>query len=89
MLSSRAPIGYLAIAGTNLCTNQGFKSMICNKNFISPEYLYYLLLTKVEDLNNISTGSTFKELSGATLGNYKISIHSHQQQQHIVDIITN
>jgi len=85
LLSSRASIGYLAIAGVELCTNQGFKSMICNRNFVLPEYLYYLLQTKVEELNAISTGSTFKELSGSTLKGYIVSVHSLPEQQHIVD----
>ena len=86
LLSSRAPIGYLALAGKELCTNQGFKSMICNTDYVLPEYLYYLLQTKVEELNNISTGSTFKELSGSLLKNFKVSIHDLDFQQHIVDI---
>ena len=87
LLSSRAPIGYLAIAAVPLCTNQGFKSMICNPEIVLPEYLYYYLQTKVEDLNNISTGSTFKELSGSLLKNYKVCIHERNEQQHIVDIL--
>lgn len=87
LLSSRAPIGYLALAGKPLCTNQGFKSMICNKDIILPEYLYYYLQTKVEDLNNISTGSTFKELSASLLKSYTITIHELALQQHIVDIL--
>lgn len=87
LLSSRAPIGYLAIAGKSLCTNQGFKSMVCNQDLIIPEYLYYLLQTKVEDFNNISTGSTFKELSSSLLKQYKISIHDLPEQSHIVDIL--
>ena len=85
LLSSRAPIGYLALAGVPLCTNQGFKSMVCDERYILPEYLYYLLQTKVEDLNNISTGSTFKELSASLLKNYKIMVHELDEQQHIVD----
>ena len=87
LLSSRAPIGYLALAGKQLCTNQGFKSMICNTNYILPEYLYYYLHTKVEELNSISTGSTFKELSSSLLKNYVVSIHDLTTQQHIVDIL--
>ena len=87
LLSSRAPIGYLALAGKPLCTNQGFKSMICNKDIILPEYLYYYLQTKVEELNNISTGSTFKELSASLLKSYTITIHEFALQQHIVDIL--
>ena len=85
LLSSRAPIGYLALAKKPLCTNQGFKSMICNKDIILPEYLYYYLQTKVEELNNISTGSTFKELSASLLKSYTITIHEFALQQHIVD----
>lgn len=89
LLSSRAPIGYLALAGKQLCTNQGFKAMICNTNYILPEYLYYYLHTKVEELNNISTGSTFKELSSSLLKNYVVSIHDLTTQQHIVDSMEN
>ncbi len=85
LLSSRAPIGYLALAEVPLCTNQGFKSMICNESYVLPEYLYYYLQTKVEDLNNISTGSTFKELSSSLLKSYKIYIHELSEQQHIVN----
>ncbi len=87
LLSSRAPIGYLGLSEVPLCTNQGFKSMICNESYILPEYLYYYLQTKVEDLNSISTGSTFKELSGSLLKSYKIYIHELNEQQHIVDSI--
>ena len=89
LLSSRAPIGYLALAGKSLCTNQGFKSMVCNKQYVLPEYLYYYLQTKIEELNNISTGSTFKELSGSLLRNYVVNIHDLIAQQHIVDIRRN
>ena len=61
--------------------------MVCNQDLIIPEYLYYLLQTKVEDFNNISTGSTFKELSSSLLKQYKISIHDLPEQSHIVDTV--
>lgn len=86
LLSSRAPIGYLALAGTNLCTNQGFKSIICNENIVLPKYLYYLLKTKIDDLISIASGSTFLELSKTALENYEIYIHNIDIQQHIVNI---
>ena len=41
LLSSRAPIGYLAIAENEICTNQGFKSIICDKKKVVPLFLYY------------------------------------------------
>lgn len=87
LLSSRAPIGYLAISNCELCTNQGFKSLVCNKDLINNEYLYYLLQTKVEELKSISTGSTFLELSTSTLKDYEIDIHDLCEQQHIVNIL--
>lgn len=85
LLSSRAPIGYLAIAGTELCTNQGFKSIICNKSLVINEYLYYWLSTKVEYLQSISNGATFKELSKDTLENVLIDLPDLGVQQHIVN----
>lgn len=87
LLTSRAPIGYLAIAGKDLCTNQGFKSIICNTEIIKPEYLYYLLNTKIDDLISISTGSTFLELSKSVFEEYQIKIHNLEEQQHIIDTI--
>ena len=87
LLSSRAPIGYLAISNCELCTNQGFKSLVCNNDLINNEYLYYLLQTKVEELKSISTGSTFLELSTSTLKDYEIDIHDMAEQQHIVNIL--
>ena len=50
LLTSRAPIGYLAIASNELCTNQGFKSIICKPEIINYRYLYYLLSTKIKEL---------------------------------------
>ena len=87
MLSSRAPIGYLAIAGRELCTNQGFKSIVCNKSLVNNEYLYYWLSTKVEYLQSISNGATFKELSKDTLENVLIDLPDLDEQQHIVNTI--
>ena len=87
LLSSRAPIGYLAIAGCELTTNQGFKSVICDESIVIPEYLYYSLSTKIDDLISISSGSTFLELSKSSFENFELNIHSIQKQQHIVNII--
>lgn len=87
LLTSRAPIGYLALAQKELCTNQGFKSLVCDKNKILPLYLYYLLSTKVDYLISISNGATFKELSKQALENIDIDVPSISTQQHIVNII--
>ncbi len=73
LFSSRAPIGYVAIAKKRLCTNQGFKSIIPNKK-IYFEFLYYLLKHHKDNISNIGGGTTFKEVSGATLGLFKVKI---------------
>ena len=87
LLTSRAPIGYVAIANNPLCTNQGFKSMVCNESFIKPQYLYYWIFKNKEYLESIAGGSTFKELSKEQLGNIDIELPSLNIQQHIVNTI--
>ncbi|GAA7057500.1 restriction endonuclease subunit S [Helicobacter pylori] len=83
LFSSRAPIGYVAIAKKRLCTNQGFKSIIPNKK-IYFEFLYYLLKYHKDNISNIGGGTTFKEVSGATLGLFKVEIPpTYYEQQKI------
>lgn len=66
LLSSRAPIGYLAIARTNVTTNQGFKSFV-PKNEFSTEYIYFAIQNHIPEIEANSSGSTFKEVSSSTL----------------------
>jgi type I restriction enzyme, S subunit len=69
LLTSRAPVGYVAIAKNNLSTNQGFKNLICDKNLSDPEFVYYLLKINKKYLQSNSTGSTFGELSASRIKN--------------------
>ncbi|MBO6659571.1 MAG: restriction endonuclease subunit S [Roseivirga sp.] len=71
VFSSRAPIGYVAIAENELCTNQGFKSLIPNKE-VPSEYLYQFLKANVEQIESIASGSTFKEVSGSAIKGFSI-----------------
>lgn len=64
LFSSRAPIGYIAIAQNEITTNQGFKSVIPNKN-IGTAYVYFLLKNLLPTIECMASGSTFKEISGA------------------------
>ena len=64
LFSSRAPIGYIAIAQNELTTNQGFKSIIPNEN-IGTSYVYFLLKNLLPTIEGMASGSTFKEISGA------------------------
>ena len=70
LLSSRAPIGYLAIARTNVTTNQGFKSFV-PKNIFSSEFIFFSIQSLIPEIEANSSGSTFKEVSTSTLRTIK------------------
>ena len=66
LMSSRAPVGYMAIARNELTTNQGFKSFIPTKDF-SSEFIFYSVKNAMRTIIQYSSGSTFKEIPGSTL----------------------
>ncbi|MBD2813202.1 restriction endonuclease subunit S [Xenorhabdus sp. Flor] len=65
LFSSRAPIGYVAIAANEISTNQGFKNFIFTDH-IDPSFAYYYLRNIRGLAESLGTGTTFKEISGAT-----------------------
>ncbi len=71
LMSSRAPIGLLAIADTELCTNQGFKSFVPN-DIEDSFYLYYYLQTNMPQIEQLGAGTTFREVSRDTMAHYSI-----------------
>lgn len=88
LFSSRAPIGYIAIAAKELCTNQGFKSIIPNEN-TDPLFLYYLLKYNKDRIENLGSGTTFKEISGSTMKNIKVRVPKVKEiQSKIASILT-
>ena len=80
ILSSRAPIGKTAIAGCELCCNQGFKNLICS-DAIFNEYLYFFLKSKTVYLNSLGRGATFKEISKSIVENIEIRLPSLEEQK--------
>ncbi|WP_270650333.1 restriction endonuclease subunit S, partial [Megamonas funiformis] len=85
-LSSRAPIGYVAIAENELCTNQGFKSFLPSELY-EPEYLYWYLKSIKHILEAKASGTTFLELSAKKAGEVEIPLPPINEQQRIVNII--
>ena len=75
LFSSRAPIGLMAIADGELCTNQGFKSIVPH-NSIGTEYCYYALYNLRDRIANENTGATFAEVSGSAMKLYEILVPS-------------
>ncbi len=86
LLTSRAPVGYVAIAQNDICTNQGFKSLIVKEGF-DHEFVYYLLSYNTDYLKQHSSGSTFQELSGSTLKKLEFQIPDLPQQRAIAHIL--
>ena len=84
ILSSRAPIGKTAIAGCEMCCNQGFKNLICS-DAIYNEYLYFFLKSKTEYLNSLGRGATFKEISKSIVENIEIPLPEVNQQKEIAE----
>lgn len=73
LLSSRAPIGYMAIARNELTTNQGFKSFIPTSG-ISTAFIFYTVKGSLKTITQYASGSTFKEISGAVLKTVKVCL---------------
>jgi type I restriction enzyme S subunit len=97
LLSSRAPIGYLAIARNEVTTNQGFKSFVPTKGYPT-EFIYYTLKNALPYIEQNSSGSTFKEVSGgvlksiktclpkmSTIENYEIKVSSIFKKQDVLE----
>ncbi len=87
LLTSRAPIGYLAIAKNELCTNQGFKSLVLKENHY-PEFYYYLLKNNIEYIVGMGSGSTFAEISGTQVKNLEFKIPNFETQKQIASILS-
>ena len=87
LMTSRAPIGYIAIANNELSTNQGFKSLICNEKICHYKYFYYWLKLNIKYIINNSNGSTFKEISGGTFKNLELSLPSLNEQKAMSSVL--
>ena len=88
LMSSRAPIGYVAIASNPICTNQGFKSLICNPSIVDNLFMYYWVKNNVEYLQSLGTGTTFAEISGSVVKSIDISLPPLPTQRRIASILS-
>lgn len=87
LLTTRAPIGKVALVGEVMCTNQGFKNIECNTDVVNPEFLYFWLLSKKEYLNSLGRGATFKEISKTIVENIQVPVPPLGIQGKIVEIL--
>lgn len=88
LFSSRAPIGYIAIAEQEVCTNQGFKSVVPNYG-TDYMFLYYLLKYNKDKIENLGSGTTFKEVSGSTMRGIEVRVpETIEEQQRIASVLS-
>lgn len=86
ILSSRAPIGKVAIAGCEMYCNQGFKNLICSDK-ISSKYLYWFLKGNTAYLNSLGRGATFKEISKRIVSEIEINVPNIEKQEEVVSTL--
>ena len=83
LFSSRAPVGYCAVAANPIATNQGFKSLVL-KPGLDPEFVRLYLLASTEYAELAASGTTFKELSGARMKGLLVPVAPEREQERIV-----
>ena len=88
LFSSRAPIGYVAIAAQEVCTNQGFKSVVPNES-TDYMFLYYLLKYNRDKIENLGGGTTFKEVSGSTMRGIEVTVpETIEEERRIASVLS-
>jgi type I restriction enzyme S subunit len=87
LLSSRAPIGHVAINTEPMATNQGFKSLIPRPDRADAKYLYHWLRGHTEYLQSLGNGATFKEVSKAVVSKVEIPLPPLDEQRRIASIL--
>jgi type I restriction enzyme S subunit len=86
LFSSRAPIGYVAIAGNPVCTNQGFKNLVPSSS-VDSKYLYWCMRYFTPQIADKGTGTTFKEVSKTIIDNFQIPLPPLEEQRRIAAIL--
>ena len=87
LLCSRATIGEIKIAASQICTNQGFKSLVC-KDSVSNEFLYYLLITLKPKLIERAIGSTFLEIGKREVASLEVNLTPFEEQRALAAVLS-
>ena len=87
LLSSRAPIGLVAINTLSVCTNQGFKSLVPRFDLVSPDFLFWWLKAQEKHIQSKGRGATFKEISKKIVEDLQIPLPPLAEQERIAGIL--
>ena len=83
VLSTRAPIGHVAIMAKSSCTNQGCRSLVPNRSVVDPVFLYYAIRSQRAVLKSLGKGTTFLELSTIDVGSFPVALPLLNEQRAI------
>lgn len=86
-MTSRAPVGNVAIAETDLCTNQGCKALVASPTFVNPVFGFHVLTTLKGELQSLATGTTFTEISTSRIGTVSFPLPPLPEQAAIVKFL--
>jgi type I restriction enzyme S subunit len=87
LLSSRAPIGYVAINEVPMATNQGFKNLIPDPSKVGAKYLYHWIRANRIYLDSLGNGATFKEVSKEVVSRVEIPLPNIMEQRQIAEVL--
>lgn len=87
IMSTRAPIGHIAIADVEVCTNQGCRSLVPLNESVLSDFIYYSLIGSKAVLQAKGKGTTFMELSSEDLGSHIVTVPSYLEQRAIADFL--
>lgn len=88
LLTSMAPIGCVAIAESEICTNQGFKSLVLDKSKADNYFILYWIRCNVKYLNQLGIGTTFAEISGSLIKEIEINLPPLPEQRAIAEVLS-
>lgn len=88
LFSSRAPIGYVAIANKELTTNQGFKNIVCDEKHTHYRFMYYWFKYNTNMIERLSSGSTFSEASASLVRSLEINLPPLPEQKSIAKVLS-
>ena len=88
LFSSRAPIGYVAIAQDEVTTNQGFKNVVCDEDNSHFKFVFYWLKSRKSYVERLSSGSTFSEASATVMRDLDIVLPPLPEQKAIASVLS-
>lgn len=87
LFSCRAPIGHVGIAGVALCTNQGFKNVVCSEDLLEPRFLFHMLRGAIPEIEAQGRGNTFHEIGAKVIKRLPVPVPDLERQAVVAEVL--